>query len=233
MATSGSKEARQLEQVRYNLEKGLAKINENKVADTNVGESGKDINVVTKENVEKSDKIKYNKTTETERARIKKAIQKDSRKKSFEKYNTSADFFELDYSDMKKIIAQGSNEALKTERKGQDNGVFIAEIGEDNNILVYAYFDLLNKSNNNNEFGVTEIRYASKEMEEKYENRSSNATNRFLETSTRGKQDSNIRDNESTRDGRETGKNDELLEGKLSKQGIDERRQSAKERRME
>lgn len=35
MATSGSKEARQLEQVRYNLEKGLAKINE-KGTDTNV-----------------------------------------------------------------------------------------------------------------------------------------------------------------------------------------------------
>ena len=66
-------------------------------------------------------------------------------------------------------------------------------------------------------------------MEEKYENRSSNATNRFLETFTRRKQDSNIRDNESSRDGRKTEKNDELLEGKLSKQGIDERRQSAKE----
>ena len=137
MATSWSKEAGQLEQVRYNFEKGLDKIKN------------------TNKTVEKSDKIEHNKTNETERARIKKAIQKDSRKKSFEKYNTSADFFELDYSDIKKIIAQDSNEALKTERKGQDNGVFIAEIGEDNNILVYAYFDLLNKSNNNNEFGVT------------------------------------------------------------------------------
>ena len=64
--TRGSKEARQLEQVRYNLEKGLAKINENKVADTNVGESGKGINVSTKENVEKSRKIEYNKSAERE-----------------------------------------------------------------------------------------------------------------------------------------------------------------------
>ena len=36
MATSGSQQARQLEQVRYNLEKGLAKVNENKGINTDV-----------------------------------------------------------------------------------------------------------------------------------------------------------------------------------------------------
>lgn len=49
-----SQKARQLEQVRYNLEKGLAKVNENKGINTDVA---------TDEKVEKSNKIEYNKST--------------------------------------------------------------------------------------------------------------------------------------------------------------------------
>ena len=66
-------------------------------------------------------------------------------------------------------------------------------------------------------------------MEEKYDNRHSNATNCFLKIHTRRKQDNYIRYNEHTRYTRKTEKNDGLLEEKLSKQSINERRQSTKD----
>ena len=98
--------------------------------------------------VEKNSDMVYNEGTGRRYNSIQEAIDVDPRKATFAKYNTSVDFFNLDYNEMKKAIAIGSKYAMEAQRLGFDNYTF-----NDEN---YNYdFDIINKENN--AFGITHM----------------------------------------------------------------------------
>ena len=87
---------------------------------------------------------------------IQEAIDNNPKKAEYAKYNTSLDFFNLDYAEMKKAIAIGSKYALEAQQLGFDNYSFNDE--------KYIYdIDIINKENNT--FGITNMYEISPEKE--------------------------------------------------------------------
>lgn len=86
------------------------------------------------EKLENNSNMEYNETE-----RIRRAIEEDPSKKSYAKYNHSADFMELPIREMKKAIALGSKPALEAQQLGlnefafnDDNYIYTADISDKN-----------------------------------------------------------------------------------------------------
>lgn len=166
-------------------------------------------------NVENNQNIKYN--------TIEEAVEADPRKADYVKYNTSVDFFNLDLNNMQKVIAEGSNEAELASIAGLDNGSYNVEI---NGKYYEAYFDLLNKENQNNEFGITELIPISEGVENDYDN--TKAVDSFLKMDFRGEQESNIRNNNTFENGKKSNNDAKLFTRELQQQRTNETRQTNK-----
>lgn len=153
---------------------------------------------------------------------IQEAVEDDPRKKSFVKYNTSIDLFNLDYKDMKRVISIGSKYALEAQRLGFDNYTF----NDDN----YNYdFKIINKKNN--AFGITHMEAIDnsvrRDVNERIEKQNNRLPNRNS-THEEGYNDSNI---ESIKNRESSKENAKLPTRKQKQQTTNENRQSIKDKK--
>lgn len=160
-----------------------------------------------KNKVAQNEKVRYN--------TIQEAIDADPRKESLAKYNTSIDFFNLDYDVMRKAIKIGSQYALEAQNIGLDNYSF----NDDNYIY---YFNILDKTNN--AFGITDmdtITNISKEVvnetnpnrnskysveNSEYEGININSNNQSVENTTTSTDNANILTRKQNNENRQTTK---------------------------
>lgn len=155
---------------------------------------------------------------------IQEAIEADPKKAPYAKRNTSVEFFNLKYNDMKAVIAQGSNYAQIAKNSGMDNGVYNVII---DNQYYEAYFDLLNQENGNNEFGITDFMPIAEGVELDYDN--TTKTNSFIEAPIRRTEGYNYRDSESLKNRETTTDNVEIPIRKSEQQRTNENRQAFEE----
>ncbi len=147
---------------------------------------------------------------------IEEAVEDDPRKLTFTKYNTSVDFFNLSYEDMKKAIKIGSKYALEAQQLGLDNYSF-------NDNKYNYYIDILDK--NNNAFGVTHIETINSISKEVANETNPNKNSRnTLESSEYEGRDSSI--NIESTENRGTSK------GNVTLPGIKQRQQRSNENRQ-
>lgn len=162
--------------------------------------------------IEKNSNLKYN--------TIDEAIEDDIRKEPYKKYNTSIDLFNLNIKEMQEVIAKGSYYAQLAKIEGNNSGVYSVNLESG---YYDAYFDLINKENDNNEFGITHFIPIDEGVENDYDN--TKETDSYIETYIGRQQGFNSRYSESAENGTTTRTNDDIYSKQPQRQEFNEKGQ--------
>lgn len=151
---------------------------------------------------------------------IDEAIEADIRKEPYKNYNTSVDLFNLDIKEMQEVIAKGSYYAQLAKIEGNNSGVYSVSLESG---YYDAYFDLINKENDNNEFGITHFMVIDEGVENDYDN--TKETDSYIETYIGRQQGFNNSYSESIENGATNRTNDDIHSKQSQQQGFNEKGQ--------